>query len=234
MENIDQKTCRQCGTQLNVAAKYCKSCGTAQVVVEKAQPKANAPSAPKIVQANPQVQPFNPISHAPPSLTQKSSTLKTVAIVLGLIGVLVFISCAGMVILINSAGTHSKPVSTTISWQNAPIIVPPGLDGPLKTDEALSMRLGLYVNQISPAEAKRAGVPPGHGASVYMVFPNDSPAGKYLQVGDLILAADHREIMRDPNIVLAEYILKKKHGDSVVLTVFRNGQKLNFIIPVER
>ena len=90
--------------------------------------------------------------------------------------------------------------------------------------------IGMAVQTVTPALAKGLGLPQDWGVVVADVTP-DGPADKAgLAVRDIILQLGGRPMEDAPQLETAIYRLKL--ADKVILTVLRDGQKLDYTVPV--
>lgn len=90
--------------------------------------------------------------------------------------------------------------------------------------------LGIEFEPIDPISALQADLNRGSGALVTAVRP-DSTAHERLQVGDIITAIDG--IVLDLDHALADQLWRYRSGDTVQITVERDGQSLTVAVPLE-
>ena len=104
------------------------------------------------------------------------------------------------------------------------------MDDLIKYGKVRRAVVGVQLQEVTPADAKAAGLSQIGGAKVEDFSPaNDSPAEKAgMQVGDIIIAADGQPV--DQVSTLQRIIRGHKPGDVVDIEAMRFGQKKTFRI----
>jgi S1-C subfamily serine protease len=105
----------------------------------------------------------------------------------------------------------------------------PIADQLVSTGHAVHPFVGIAYGPLTPSLAARLGVnTTTSGVVVGQVAAGSPAASAGLQPGDVITAIDGQPL--DSESALAESLNKHKPGDSVALTVIRNGQQQNVSI----
>jgi serine protease Do len=101
----------------------------------------------------------------------------------------------------------------------------PIADQLVSTGRAVHPYLGIAYGPLTPSLAVRLGVNAAIGVVVGQVAPGSPSAAAGLQPGDVITAVDGQTL--DSESALAEVLNRHKPGDTVTLTVIRNGAQQN-------
>lgn len=88
--------------------------------------------------------------------------------------------------------------------------------------------LGVGIQDISPDIAASLGMPEPSGAMVTLPTPDSPAASAGIKSGDVIIAVDDEAI--DDALDLSRTISRKDPGTSVKITVWRNGESMDFDI----
>ena len=93
----------------------------------------------------------------------------------------------------------------------------------IKNGEAVHPYLGVYLSDLSPETASRFGSPVDSGALVEKVQPGSPADSAGIQRGDVVISAGSEDIRSSGDLVSA--LRNYQPGDTVGLTVLRNGEK---------
>ena len=132
----------------------------------------------------------------------------------------------GQVIGINTlVATQAEPgvFAQGIGFAIAIDTAKPIADQLVTTGHAVHPYLGIAYGPLTPALASRLGVNTTSGVVVGQVVPGSPAASGGLQPGDVITAVDGQAL--DSESALAENLNRHKPGDSVTLTVIRQGNQ---------
>jgi S1-C subfamily serine protease len=132
----------------------------------------------------------------------------------------------GQVIGINTlVATQAEPgVSAQgIGFAIAIDTAKPIADQLVTTGHAVHPYLGIAYGPLTPSLAVRLGVNTDNGFVVGQVAPGSPAASAGIQPGDVIIAVDGQPL--DSESALAQNLNQHKPGDSITLTVIRNGQQ---------
>lgn len=138
--------------------------------------------------------------------------------------------------LLNSAG-QVVGVNTAISSQGQNIgfaipidLVKESLNNFNNTGQFTRPFLGVSYSIISERAALLNELP--QGALVQEVIPNSSASDAGIETGDIITKIDGKEVNEDENSI-ATVIAKKKVGDSIILTIFRNDETIQLSVTLK-
>jgi serine protease Do len=93
----------------------------------------------------------------------------------------------------------------------------------IENGEAVHPYLGVYLSDLTTETAKRFGSPVDSGALVERVEPGGPAADAGVRRGDVVTAAGSEEIRSSGDLISA--LRNYQPGDTVDLTVLRNGEK---------
>jgi serine protease Do len=137
----------------------------------------------------------------------------------------------GQVIGINTlVATQSEPgvAAQGIGFAIAIDTAKPIADQLVTTGHAVHPYLGIAYGPLTPSLAVRLGVNTDNGVLVGQVVPGSPAASAGIQPGDVITAVDGQTL--DSESALAQALNQHKPGDSITLTVIRNGQQQNISV----
>jgi S1-C subfamily serine protease len=86
--------------------------------------------------------------------------------------------------------------------------------------------LGMRVNTVTDENRASLNLPMAAGVIVMEVFANSPSEAVGLERGDVIIRADNRSIKDEA--MLESILNTKKPGDTIKLTIYREGKKINF------
>jgi serine protease Do len=84
--------------------------------------------------------------------------------------------------------------------------------------------IGVSITEVDAATAKAVGLDKPTGIMIQNVVPDGSASTEDIQAGDIILNIDGKELNK-PN-QLQSYVARKRAGDEVHLTLYRDGKQL--------
>src|SRR5215210_5650972 len=96
----------------------------------------------------------------------------------------------------------------------------------IQNGEAVHPYLGVYLSDLTQETASRFGSPVDSGALIEEVEPGGPADAAGIRRGDVVIAAGSEDVRSSGDLVsvLRDY----QHGDTVDLTVLRNGEKSKF------
>ena len=118
-------------------------------------------------------------------------------------------------------GVQAQGIGFAIAMATAKPIA----DELVSTGHAVHPYLGIQYGQLTPGIAARLGVNVQSGAFISAVVPGSPAASAGLQPRDIITQVDGKAL--DTESALAEDLGAHKPGDTVTLTIIRNGQQQN-------
>ncbi|MFN8496817.1 MAG: trypsin-like peptidase domain-containing protein [Anaerolineae bacterium] len=148
------------------------------------------------------------------------------------------VNLAGQVIGINTAIVRADPAtSATGRYGLAPVDVTEGIgfaipsatvreisEQLIATGKVLHPYLGVRYQEITPAMAAAYSLPVRSGLFVQDIERNSPAADANIQRGDIIVQIDDTPLDQDHSLI--SILLKRKVGDEITLTYYRNGQIL--------
>jgi len=90
--------------------------------------------------------------------------------------------------------------------------------------------IGIQHRELTPGEAKRAGVPAGKGTMVFGVAPNGPAAQAGIQTGDLIVAVNGQPISKAAD--LGSAIRSHNAGDRIEITIVRKNKEMKLTVTI--
>jgi 2-alkenal reductase len=137
------------------------------------------------------------------------------------------VNSAGQVIGVNTAvSTSAQGIGFAIPIDIAKPILAQALNG----EELTRPWIGVYYQLITPGLAEQEDLPVDEGALIGSgtpgtpaVFPDSPAAQAGLQEGDIVVAVDGERI--DTESDLSSFLLPHAPGDTVTLTIVRNGEE---------
>ncbi len=147
------------------------------------------------------------------------------------------VNLAGQVVGINTAIVRADPAQAAGRYGIAPTDVTEGIgfaipsatvrditEQLIASGKVLHPYLGVRYQEITPAMSAAYSLPVRSGLYVQDIERNSPAAGANIQRGDIITQIDDTSL--DENHSLISILLKRKVGDEVTLTFYRNGQIL--------
>ena len=115
-------------------------------------------------------------------------------------------------------------IDVTINWMNI-VPVQPGQGRQGQQGQRTPTQLGVQYRTLTPAIAQQDNLPVEQGAEILQVYDNTPAAQAGLQVGDIITAVDGDTV--DQERTLSDRLYAYEEGDTVTLTVMRNGEEMS-------
>ncbi|MCF8267814.1 MAG: Do family serine endopeptidase [Ignavibacteriales bacterium] len=84
--------------------------------------------------------------------------------------------------------------------------------------------IGVSISEVDASTAKAVGLDKPTGVMVQSIVPDGAAAKEDIKEGDIILKIEEKEVTQPSE--LQSYVARKRAGDSVKLTLYRDGKKL--------
>ncbi|MFN8473697.1 MAG: trypsin-like peptidase domain-containing protein [Anaerolineae bacterium] len=147
------------------------------------------------------------------------------------------VNLAGQVIGINTAIVRADPATTTSRFGVAPVDVTEGIgfaipsstvreitEQLIATGKVMHPYLGVRYQEITQAMAAAYSLPVRSGLFVQDVERDSPAANASIQRGDIITQIDDTPLDQDHSLI--SILVRRKVGDEITLTYYRNGQIL--------